>query len=394
MKLTDRTIAGLALPKGKTDFTFWDDALPCFGVRLRGGAKHFTIHYRVGPIQHKESLGNTKKITLEQARQIARQRFAQVELGANPAAEKKKARAADTALQFTLAVAAGRYLAAKKDHLSESTFLASERHLTVHFATLAHRPLAQIKRAEIAAVLEATVSKYGKFAAARSRSTLSALFAWAIGLGLVEANPTLGTNDPAKGAQSRDRVLSDKELAAAWRACADDAFGKIVKLLILTGCRRDEIGGLRWSEVDLDAGTITVTAERSKNRRSHCLTLPQAALDILAAIPRQGDFVFGHRSGFADYSHSMDSLRSRLPATMPAWTLHDLRRTMRTGLGRLGVLPHICEYAINHAPKGLIAVYDKGRYSAEITAALAVWADHVAAIIDGRDTNVTVLKRA
>src|SRR6516225_6407265 len=134
MKLTASSVAALTLPVGKTDHIEWDDSLPGFGVRLRGNSKRYTIQYRAGTQQRRESLGDVRRITLDQARQIARNRFAQVELGADPAAEKAKARAADTAAQFTLAVASERYLAAKKERLSHSTFSASERHLGRHFA--------------------------------------------------------------------------------------------------------------------------------------------------------------------------------------------------------------------------------------------------------------------
>jgi len=397
MKLTDRIIAGLVVPEGKEEALFKDDAMPGFSIRMRKGSssKRYYIQCRLrSGKQHREPIGDTRQINLEQARKIASTKFAEIRLGADPAAEKAKARAADTAAQFTLAVASERYLAAKKERLSPSYFRASQRHLGVHFAALAHRPLGEIKRAEVAAVLERIASEYGNFAVDHARSTLSALYGWAMGLGLVEHNPVLHTNKACAGIQSRERVLTDKEVVQVWNAAGDDRFGKIVRLLILTGCRRDEIGGLRWSEVDLDAGTITIAAERSKNRRSHCLVLPQMALDILASIPRQGDFVFGRRAGFNVYSHSTEALRHRLPATMPEWTLHDIRRTFRTGLGALGVLPHVAELAINHAKKGLIAVYDKGRYQRDITQALALWSAHVQALIDGRASKVVTLKRA
>ena len=397
MKLTSSSVTALTLPGGKTDHVFWDDGLPGFGVRLRGQAKHYLIQYRVGPKQRRESLGDVRKITLDQARQIARQKFAQVELGGDPAAEKAKVRAANAATALTLGVAATRYLDDKKDRLSASSFGSVQRHLGTHFAPLANRPLASITRAEIAAQLQTVIKDHGRIAAARARSTLSSLYAWAIASGLCESNPVIGTIDPAKDVQSRDRVLSDKELAAVWNACADDDFGKIIRLLILTGCRRDEIGSLHWSEIDLDAETLTIPAARSKNRRAHCLILPTMVLDILKSIPRRTDrdYVFGQRgSGFQRYGACTNALRARLPASMPAWTLHDLRRTMRTGIGKLGTPTHVAELAINHVRKGIEGVYDRHNYEREIGHALAQWAAHVAAIIDGRDSNVVPLKRA
>jgi integrase len=396
MKLTMSSVAALTLPEGKTDHVFWDDGLPGFGVRLRGQAKHYLIQYRVGQQQRRESLGDVRKITLDQARTIARQRFAQVELGADPAAEKAKTRAANAATALTLGVTATRYLDDKKNRWSRSSYTAAQRHLGKHFAPLAGRPLGGITRAEIAARLLVLVKEHGRFAAAQARGALSSLFVWSMGHGLCESNPVTGTIDPAKDIQSRDRVLSDKELAQVWNACGDDDFGRIVRLLILTGCRRDEIGSLKWNEID--DGVLTISATRSKNRKAHALTLPQMALDILKSIPRREDrdFVFGQRGGgYSRWGFYTTALRARLPDSMPAWTLHDLRRTFRTGLGKLGVPPHIAELCINHVRNGIEAVYDRHRYEREIASALAQWSAHVAAIIDGRPaSNVTPLRRA
>jgi integrase len=394
MKLTASSVAALALPEGKTDFIFWDGSLPGFGVRTRGNSRHYVLQFRVGRQQRRESLGDVRKITLDQARSIARQRFAQVELGTDPAAEKAKARAADAATALTLGVTATRYLDDKVDRLSRGSYASAQRHLEKHFARLTGRPLADITRAEIAAQLQTIIKDHGRVAAARARSTLSSLYAWSIGQGLCEANPVMGTIDPAKDIQARDRVLSDRELAAVWNACADDDFGKIVKLLVLTGCRRDEIGSLRWSEIDLNAGTLTISAERSKNRRAHVLTLPPMALDILKSIPRrQGrDFVFGvSGQGFQRWGAYTTALRGRL-GEMLQWRIHDLRRTYRTGLGRLGIPSHVAELAINHTRQGIQAVYDRHTYQREIAHALALWADHVLATVENRARKVVPLR--
>lgn len=398
MKLTAQAIRTVTAPQGKADHVYWDDAMPGFGLRLRGNSRSFIIQYRIAQQQRRESLGDVRRVTLEAARDIARKRFAQIELGTDPGAEKAKARETASAVTLTFGSVAGRYLDAKRDVLRPSSFKSAERHFNVHWAPLTARPLAEIKRAEIAARLQEIVPEYGRTAAARARSALSTLFSWSMKEGLVEANPVFATNDPlANIDNSRDRVLTDAELVKVWNACRDDDFGRIVRLLILSGCRRDEIGSLKWSEIDLGAGTLTIAAERSKNRRAHCLTLPPMALRILESIPRRDgrDYVFGQRGGgFARWGWHTTALRDRLRA-MPPWTLHDLRRTFRTGLGRLGIPSHVAELAINHTRGGIEAVYDRHTYQHEIGHALALWADHVAATIDGRPaSNVTPLRRA
>jgi integrase len=407
MKLNAQTIRTITAPEGKTDWVAWDHSLPGFGLRLRGNSRTFIIQYRIGKQQRRESLGDVRKVKLEAARTIARNRFAQIQLGTDPGAEKVKARAAATITALTLNAVAGRYLEAQKDpdpkkSLRSSTLKSAQRHLRVHWGPLGNRPIGEIKRSEIAARLQEIIKEYGRTAAARARGVLSAMYTWAMKEGLcenLETNPVAFTNDPLAGIDnSRDRVLEDPELAAVWHACRDDDFGKIVRLLILTGCRRDEIGSLKWSEIDLGAGTMTIAAERSKNRRAHSLTLPTMALDILKSIPRRDgrDFVFGQRGGgYARWGWHHTALRERL-GEMPAWTLHDLRRTFRTGLGKLLVPSHIAERCLNHIKGDKVeATYDRYKYEREIASAFAMWADHVAAIIEGRPaSNVTPLRRA
>jgi integrase len=397
MKLTANSVAALTLPEGKADHIEWDDSLPGFGVRLRGNSKRYTIQYRVGTQQRRESLGDVRKITLDQARTIARQRFAQVELGTDPAAEKAKVRAANAAMALTLNVAAARYLDYKRDRLSRSSFNGAQRHFYKHFAPLMNRPLADITRKEIAARLQEIIKEYGPTAAARARSTLLTLFVWAMKEGLVDGNqnPVALTNDPLGGVDnSRDRVLSDAELAKVWNACGNDDFGRIAKLLILTGCRRDEIGSLKWGEID--DGVLTIPAARSKNRKAHSLILPSMALDILNSIPRREgrDYLFGQSGGgYSRWGFHTTALRKRL-GDMPPFTLHDLRRTFRTGLGRLGVQSHIAELAINHVRSGIEAVYDRHTYQREIAQALALWAGHVLGAVENRAPKVVSLRSA
>ena len=385
MKLTKDTVAALALPAGKSDHIEWDDMLPGFGVRLRGKGKRWVVQYRAGTQQRRESLGEVRKVSLEDARKIARQRFAQVELGVDPAAERERANAA----ALTLGVVIPRYLAAKQDLLRPNSYNAAKRYLEQHWKPLHGRPLEAIKRADVAGRLQETTKAYGRTSAARGRDNLSALYSWAIKEGLCEANPVLATNDPTEGIQARDRVLNDDEIRAIWNTCEDDDSGRIVKLLLLTGCRREEIGALKWSEVDLDTRLMTIPGTRTKNHRTLELILPEVAIDILRSAPRQDDrgFVFGRFGGaFSGWSALKLRLDSRIVMAtgkpLAPWRLHDLRRTMRTGLGKIGVQPHIAELVINHVKGGVEAIYDRHRYQREIKAALALWAEHLLALFE------------
>jgi integrase len=178
----------------------------------------------------------------------------------------------------------------------------------------------------------------------------------------------------------RERSLSDDEIAKVWLAVPENDYGNIVRLLMLTGCRREEIGSLRWSEINLAARTITIAKERTKNGMEHVVPLPDAALSILQGIMRRGerDFVFGivRDGGFSGWSKSKIAL-DKAVALKEEWRLHDLRRTVRTGLGKLGVQPHVAEAVLSHLPPKLIRTYDRNTYGAEKKAALDLWAPHL-----------------
>src|SRR5262249_8781384 len=143
----------------------------------------------------------------------------------------------------------------------------------------------KVSRKDVASRLVAISRGHGDTVAAKARDTVGAFFVWAMQNGLVENNPVIGTRKPQAN-KPRDRVLSDPELAAVWNACKDDDYGRIIRLLILLGARRAEIGGMAWTEIDLDRGVWKLPAERSKNGRAHTLPLMPTALDVIRTVPQ------------------------------------------------------------------------------------------------------------
>lgn len=274
-----------------------------------------------------------------------------------------------------------------------STHREATRCFTVQWAPLRDRPIGGIERADIAAQLQVITKKHGRTSAARARANLSAMFAWAIGEALCDANPVAGTNDPGDGLKARTRVLSDAELRLVWDAAGDGDFGRIVKLLILTGARRQEIGSMRWQDVDFDLGALTIPADRAKNGHALELPLPAPALEILSSSPRRRDYVFGAKgAGFTGWSVATKSFHRRLNKPMAPFVLHDLRRSMRTGLGRIGVRPDVSELLINHVKDGVEATYDRYSYEGEKRTALQRWCDHVLGVVEGRAAKVVPLR--
>jgi integrase len=391
-RFTDGNVERLSLPPGKTDHIEWDPELPGFGIRLRPGKSSYVVQYRVGTRQRRESLGDIRKTDLDQARKNARIRFAQVELGIDPAAERDKLHASQKADELTFKALAEDYLKAKKGTQRVSTHNAAQRYLTEKPCLSLHRkPVHTIDRAAVATLLRDIVKNHGRTAAARARSNLSALFAWAMREGVVTGNPVIGTNDPSEGIEPRDRVMTPAELRAVWRQCRDDDFGRIVRLLLLTACRRDEIGGLRWSEIDVDAGKLLLPKYRTKSGRPLELTLPATARTILATAPRRVDrdtLFGGGKAGFNAWSYSTLSLNARITEAegrvLAPWRIHDLRRTVRTGMGKIGIKPHVAELVLNHVGHraGIGGVYDHHDYQPEIADALAKWETHLLSIVE------------
>jgi integrase len=233
------------------------------------------------------------------------------------------------------------------------------------------------------------VSAHAPILANRLHAVLSALFTWARKKRLVASNPCADLDRPSEE-RSRDRVLDDKELRKVWNAAGElgHPYAGIVKLLILTGQRRNEIADLRWSEIDLEKRVLHLPAARTKNARAHDVPLSAQALAIVAGLSRlvDADRMFTIRrkpvTGFANMKCRLDAASG-----VTDWTLHDIRRTVASGLQRLGVRLEVTEAVLNHrggSMAGIVGVYQRHDYAAEKRAALQNWADYVDALVGGR----------
>jgi integrase len=385
MKLTKATVERLKLPPDKSEALWFDEGLPGFGLRMRAGGKRTWItQYRLGSQQRRVTLGSVETLDAAAARQRAKDVLSKVHLGADPQMEKAEARAQAAT---TLGSVVETYLARRAaPRLKASTLEDVQRYLKRHWAPLSKLPVGKITRANVAAQLSVIAEESGAFAANRARATLSALYSWAIGEGLTDTNPVVGTNKPADEI-ARDRVLSPVELSAIWRQSAGGDFGAIVRLLILTGQRREEVGGMLWSEIDTAGAVWRIGADRTKNSLAHDMPLSAPALAVLSGIPRRErrDLVFGEGVGaFSGWSKAKAALDGRVASALgraPApWRLHDIRRTVATRLADLGVQPHVIEAALNHISghkAGVAGVYNRAAYAAEKRDALDLWAQRV-----------------
>lgn len=396
VKLTAAAIRDLALPPGKTEAIFFDDELGGFGLRLRDGATpRWVYQYKIGERNRRITLGSLAALTPAQARKTAGDLHAMVRLGRDPAAEKAESRAAAAE---TVGAVVTSYLVHQKAALRPGSYAKVEHHLLKHCAPLHGLGLAKIDRRAVAGCVGAIATASGNVAANRTRASLSACFTWAIQEGLAEQNPVIGT--ARKPEQARDRVLSLAELCAIWRALGDDQYGRIIKLLILTAQRASEIGGLQWSEVtDTE---ITLPGVRTKNKHRHIVPLSEPARALLNAPPR-GDYVFGRDIGrpFSGWSRCKERLDARIAemtgAPIPAWIVHDIRRAVATHLAETGVQPHVVEAILNHisgTKAGVAGIYNRASYEREKRQALDLWAEHLLAAVEERNSNIVTLVRA
>jgi len=394
LRLDVKTVAALVLPKGKAEDFAWDAELENFGLRLRRRRngdvlRNWVTQYRSSGHTRRITLGSADRVTPAQARDAARKILARVELGHDFQAEKKaKRRQAACTVRSVITT----YLEARKPELRPSSFRVAQIYLTgSYFRPLHPLTVTAVTRADVAICVRAIVRKHSAPTAAAARRALSTLFAWIIAEGLLGngANPVTGSHRP-EDPSPRDRVLSNAELVAIWNACRNDDPGRIVRLMILLGSRRQEIGGMCWSELDLHAGTWTLPKERSKNHRSHTITLPLTALEIIKATPRTArDHLFGDRAsaGFVGWSYAKDELDRRLGGTAKPWHLHDIRRTVATRMIDIGIEPHHVEACLNHFGghrAGVAGIYNRSNYEVAVKTALARWNAHVLALVESR----------
>jgi integrase len=393
VKLTDKTTAALKLD-GKTDAIHFDTTMPGFGYRLRRGSggkllRSWIAQYRHGGQTRRLLLGSAEVVGAEQARTMAKKALGRVANGEDPQAERSDRRGRD---KVTMRAVVAEFLAAREAELAARTFVEIRRYLTDprYFGPLHGLPIDAIARRDIAARVVAITRESGAPTAARARDALCALFTWSMRMGFTESNPIIGVIKPAT--KPRERVLTDKELAAIWRACGDDEYDRIIRLLILTGCRRAEIGDMTWSEIAPNGTSWTLPASRSKNGRPHTLPIMPMMREIIATVPHMAtrDALFGQRShGFTNWTLPKPALDERSGVT--DWTVHDIRRTVATRMNDIGIAPHIVEAVLNHqsgTKRGIAGVYNRSSYEREVRAALALWHDHVRTLVAGGERKV------
>jgi integrase len=400
ISLTRQTDVFKIQPSGNKETVAFDQGKPServagLALRVRAeGSRRWVFHYRFGGKSQRITIGDASAWSLDKARARARELRVMIDGGINPADTRTAARIEAAKRPTTFGVIASNYLDVAQSKLKPRSHVETTRYLTHYFKPLRDLPISAIERRDVAACLQSIAKNNGAVTADRARSAVGSMFSWAIGEGIAEQNPVAGTNRHADNTP-RSRVLSDAEIVKLWNGLPETAFGAVVRLLILTGCRLGEIAKLGWREIDFTERKITLPAERTKNGVEHLVPLSDLALSILDSQHRimAHPFVFGRSTtGFNGAGKGKERFDLALDKH---WTLHDLRRTVRTGLGRLGILPHVSEAVLNHLPPKLVRTYDVNKYESEKRAALDAWAGHIRLILaQAEGANVVTMVRA
>jgi integrase len=392
MRLTDGTVAKLAAPDKEA--IFFDEDVPGFGLRMRTGKEHsfsrtWIFQYKLGSQHRRMTLGKHPAIPAVKAREIAAKLYAEVKLGNDPqgAKEAKRQHASET---FDKVVQ--EYLASRRGEMRESSYGEVERHLLRNLRPLHGLHIAKVDLRAIATQLTRITRDNGPAQANRTRESLVAFLNWCARQGYVENNAAAFSHRNKE--VPRDRVLSDDELKAIWNALPDSDYGAILKLLILSGQRANEIARLRWSEIK--DGKIVLPKQRVKNGREHIIPISAQIQEILDARAKRDDrdFVFGEgRNGFSGWSHC--KIRLDEAVKLPEWIIHDIRRSVATGMASIGILPHIVEAVLNHISghkAGIAGTYNRSQYPAEKANALARWGEYMEDLVTGRKSKITALR--
>jgi len=382
-KLDRNTVARLpGPPTSKFDIVHWDDELPGLGLRiLKSGTRSWVVRYRVARRQRVVTLGKVAMLSPGQARAKASEILAQAKLGKDFQAEKQLLKSNVGHLTFGNLL--DQFLSRYANVAQRQKTRSETRRLLAKWHHLDLVPVDDITRSTIAEGLGKVEQESGLVTRNRTRSALSRLFSWALEEGLVEHNPVVGT--ARRPERPRERVLTDDEIGAIWEATAGPGdHNAIVRLLMLTGQRRQEIAAARWAEINFENAVWSIPSDRTKNKRAHDVPISDQTLAILNRIAkREGrELIFGEAEGpFSGWSKSKERLDQR--CSISPWRLHDLRRTVVTGMAELGIQPHITEAVVNHVSghkAGVAGVYNRATYADEKRAALQEWGNHLAKV--------------
>ena len=397
-KITKRTVD--ALIASRSEGFLWDDGIKGFGAKItKSGAVSYILQFRMGGRE-----ASTRRYTIGShgspwtpatAREEAQRLFLLIAQGIDPVEVEKQRRREAVDLAFSNY--AERF---ERSCVGRGWKVLVARSFRIHVKpVLGSKPLPKITRSDVVAVFDRrpdcqVANRRNVFAVLRR------MFRWAVSRGDIDRSPMEGMETPP-AVKARDRWLSDQELARIWEHApkTHHCFGPIVRLLIVTGQRREEVSSLSWEELEQHERMWTLPGDRAKNGEPNRVPLNELAVAVLDAVagkstwPRRGKvFSTSTGGGFTGYHKGKEKL-DRMVAEdggdpIAPWRLHDLRRTLATGFQRLGVRFEVTEAVLNHvggSRAGVAGIYQRHDWKAEKREALDLWNNHVVSILAKAD---------
>lgn len=383
--LTDTMLRRLATPSsGRVEV--WDSKIPGFGLRVsQRGVKAFVLFFRHRGRKRRMTLGRYPYLSLVGAREKATAALREVSEGRDPTLSVAEERSGGQEFNRLVEDFVEKHCGV---HNKASTAKETERLLTKHFVSeWGSRDVRDITQQHVSDIIKSLMDDGLPSEANHALAVLKTFFSWCQEQGLVSENPSDKVKKPGKKL-SRSRVLADDEIVAVWNSFEAEGypFGDMGKLLLLTGQRRGEVIGMGWREIDQARALWIIPKERAKNGREHTVPLSGSAMKLLSSVPKFGThLVFPARgnsdnsvSGFTRAKQRFDELSS-----VSDWTLHDLRRTVATGMAGIGIPPHVIERVLNHVSGsfgGVAGIYNRYQYVNETRDALEKWSQHLTTI--------------
>lgn len=386
IRLTDALVAE-AKPQERGRLELWDETLSGFGLRVsEGGRKTWQLMYRFEGRKRRMTLGGYPALSLDHARDAAIEALRDLGKGRDPAAERAELTGGPLTFEAFAKAYLERYAKRSKRSWSAEAGMI-ERDLLPAWR---RRPAASIARRDVIALLDEVLSRGHPYAANRRLALVRKMFAWGVEVDLLSGSPVIGIRPPARE-ETRERLLSDAEIAALWPAWSRMGlpFGPLFKLLLLTGQKRNDMAALRLSEIGLADQVWRPTPLGKNESRPHELPLSTFAIEMLTSLPRSDSpFVFPSRDDPERHAsgYSKAAARARELSGVESWRLQDLRRTAAVGMASEGVAPEVLDQILNvrnFAGGGLRGVYRAAQLAEEKRAALEAWGERVRRIVGG-----------
>ena len=412
-KLTDAAVAKVTAKAGQR--TDYPDGLIA-GLVLRvspDGSRSFSLTYRVkgDPRKRRLTLGSYPVLKLGEARDKARHALIEAKAGKDPATERRaaKSRAPDT-VDNVIGDFVKRYLQAKGR--APSYVRNMRRTFEIHvIPKWRGRDLKSITRRDVIQLLDPIMDQGLPIAANKALAALRKLFAWALSRDIIDASPVAGIEPPGEE-KRRERVLSDDELCELWPqfSALGYPWAQFFQMALATGQRRTEVAGMRWEDIDETDQTWTLPSELTKPGRTHVVPLSALAQEILAECRKEalarlekvGAYVFTTTadrpiSGYSKMKARLDrtvgdARKKRDLQDLEPWTIHDLRRTVGTGLGKLGISRFHIARVLNHADSSVTGIYDRHEYLPEKRYALDTWARYLGDLVSPPTDKIVTMR--